>query len=298
MSGLADEIERLRVRTQKLERIGGGAPRMGLQPWLPVRVEDANIAGVTGGTTGSAEALLARTRDGVTYGATVHIKSAFATPIENGAMGFAGKGRDGITAFFEYPGVKWAKVSSGAAGGSVALGYRVNPNGGAALITTGDEFQLYWSSTTGVDPETDDVVPYTSDPISGRRWTLNSGGGGVSADAIEFTMDGGGAKVDTGLQGYLEIPFAATITAARIVGTPSTTTVVDIWKDTYAGFPPAGADTITSITPPTISAALKAEDTTLTNWTTSISAGDWLAFNVDSNSAAELITVSLTITKT
>ncbi len=109
-------------------------------------------------------------------------------------------------------------------------------------------------------------------------------------------ISGAGAVIGTGIAGYLEIPFACTITAARIVSSLSTTTVVDIWKDTYANFPPTDADSITSATPPTLTAGVKAENTTLTNWTIAISAGDWLVFNVDSNNNAKLITISLTVT--
>jgi len=73
--------------------------------------------------------------------------------------------------------------------------------------------------------------------------------------------------------------------------------VVDIWKDNYANFPPTDADSITASAPPTISTAQKSEDSTLTGWTTSISADDILAFNVDSCSTIERVTISLKVTK-
>ena len=44
------------------------------------------------------------------------------------------------------------------------------------------------------------------------------------------------------------------------------------------------ADTITASAKPTVSAANKATSTTLTGWTTSLSAGDVLIANVDSTS--------------
>ena len=74
--------------------------------------------------------------------------------------------------------------------------------------------------------------------------------------------------------------------------------VVDIWKDTYASYPPTGADSITASAKPTISAATKSEDATLTGWATSISAGDTLRFNVDSASTITRLTLILTVTKT
>lgn len=73
--------------------------------------------------------------------------------------------------------------------------------------------------------------------------------------------------------------------------------VVDIWKDTYANFPPDNADSITAAAPPTISGAQKSQDATLTGWTTAIAAGDILAFNVDSCATITRVTISLKVEK-
>ena len=120
----------------------------------------------------------------------------------------------------------------------------------------------------------------------------------LPTNSIEFIINGGGAAPITGIWGDLEIPFGCTITAARIVADASGSAVVDIWKDTYANFPPVDADSITASAPPTLSGAIKAQDTTLTGWTTSIAAGDWLRFNLDSVTTCRIITVTLTVTKT
>ena len=116
--------------------------------------------------------------------------------------------------------------------------------------------------------------------------------------AIEFIIDGGGATITTGVKGDLEIPYAATITAARLFADQSGSIVVNVWKDTYANFAPTVADKITASAPPTISSASKSQDTTLTGWTTSISAGDILRFNVDSVTTIQRVTLSLTVTIT
>lgn len=116
--------------------------------------------------------------------------------------------------------------------------------------------------------------------------------------AIEFIIDGGGSAITTGVKGDVEIPFACTITAARLFADQSGSIVVDIWKDTYANYPPTVADTITASAKPTLSSATKSEDTTLTGWTTSITAGNTLRFNVDSASTVTRVTVSLTCVKT
>jgi len=115
---------------------------------------------------------------------------------------------------------------------------------------------------------------------------------------IAFIIDGGGSTITTGVKGFLEIPFDCTINRATLLADQSGSIVVNIWKDTYANFPPTVADKITASAPPTIASATKAQDSTLTGWTTTITAGDVLAFNVDSVTTIQRVTLSLKVTKT
>jgi len=114
---------------------------------------------------------------------------------------------------------------------------------------------------------------------------------------ITFIIDGGGSAITTGEKGHLEIPFACTITQVTMLADVSGSIVVDIWKDTYVNFPPADVDSITASAPPTISAAQKSQDSTLTGWTTAVAAGDILAFNVDSAATITRVTISLKVEK-
>lgn len=102
-------------------------------------------------------------------------------------------------------------------------------------------------------------------------------------------------EITTGIKGDLYIPFACTISAVTMLADQSGSIVVDIWKDSYANFPPTDADSITASAVPTISSATKSQDTTLTGWTKSISAGDILRFNVDSVSTITRLTLTLTV---
>jgi hypothetical protein len=116
--------------------------------------------------------------------------------------------------------------------------------------------------------------------------------------SLTFIIDGGGSAITTGQKGHLEIPFACTIKQVTLLADQSGSIVVDIWKDTYANFPPIDADSITASAPPTISSAQKSQDSTLTGWTKSISSGDILAFNVDSCATITRVTISLEVEKT
>jgi hypothetical protein len=132
---------------------------------------------------------------------------------------------------------------------------------------------------------------------NGTTWDAYSptpGAGGTTT--IGITVDGAGTALTTGVKGYVQVPFACTITANRMFADQSGSVVIDVWKDVYANFPPTDADSITASAPPTISGAVKSEDATLTGWTTAISAGDILGFNVDSATTITRVTLQLVVT--
>ena len=116
--------------------------------------------------------------------------------------------------------------------------------------------------------------------------------------AVVFVIDGGGVAITTGQKGHISLPFAGTIISATLLADRSGSISIDIWKDTYANFPATDADTITASAVPTITTATKSQDATLTGWTTAITAGDHLRFNVDSITTCERVTVALKIKKT
>lgn len=115
---------------------------------------------------------------------------------------------------------------------------------------------------------------------------------------VGITIDGGGSAITTGVKGYIECPYAGTIVQSTLIADQSGSIVIDVWKDTYANYPPTVADTITASAKPTLSSATKAQDTTLTGWTTSVSAGDIFGFNVDSATTVTRVHLILKINKT
>jgi hypothetical protein len=119
-----------------------------------------------------------------------------------------------------------------------------------------------------------------------------------STETINIIIDGGGAAITTGVKADILIPYACTITAARLLADQTGSVVLDLWKDTYANFPPTAGDSVTASAKPTLSAASKAEDSTLTGWTTSLAAGDYLRVNVDSVATITRVTLALSISRT
>lgn len=129
--------------------------------------------------------------------------------------------------------------------------------------------------------------------------------GGASADpafaddiaTITFTFDGGGAVLTTGAKGWAIAEYTGNISQATITGDVTGNLTVDLWKDTYANFPPTVADTITASAKPTISSGVKGQDSTLTGWTKTIVAGDIIRANIDSVSAITYAVLTLKVKK-
>jgi hypothetical protein len=115
---------------------------------------------------------------------------------------------------------------------------------------------------------------------------------------LNIVIDGGGSAITTGVKMDVVMDFAGQFTAAILTADQSGSIVVNVWKDSYANFPPTVADKITSSAPPTLSSAIKSQDTTLTGWTTTFSAGDVFRFNVDSASTVTRVTLALKYKRT
>lgn len=120
--------------------------------------------------------------------------------------------------------------------------------------------------------------------------------------AISYTIDGGGSAIATGLvKAGLPIPYSCTLDEWTLIADTSGAIVIDVWKDTYANYPPTNADAMPGAgKEPTITATgVKAQDTDLTDWTSrTITAGDILYFNVDSCTSITNCTLTFKITKT
>lgn len=173
-----------------------------------------------------------------------------------------------------------------------------------------------WRASIGVGPGAEDTLGFTADgwsfwDFSEDGWDalypdttlqIYSSSGwklGLSDtaddDAIEFVIDGGGSAITTGVKGCLEIPWAGTISAALVTAPIESGSIqIDVWVDSFANFPPTVADTITASAPIVMSSA-QTGSSALTGWTTALTKGQWICFNVDSVTSTTLATVSLKV---
>ena len=153
-------------------------------------------------------------------------------------------------------------------------------------LPTGIEVGADVGADNRLSPNKFDTV---TTPYDTGTWDAISAG-----RAIPFVIDGGGSVISTGVRGPMVAPFAGYIVAAAAYGDQSGTAQFDIWKDSYANYPPTNADSITAAAPLTITSTTHNRDTTLTGWTRSFSAGDAFMFNVDSLSSFTRVTIILT----
>lgn len=123
-------------------------------------------------------------------------------------------------------------------------------------------------------------------------WIL--AGSGVTADTIQFVIDGGGSAITAGVKGDLEIPSDFYITHVTMLADTTGSIIVDLWSDTYANYPPTVADTVCGSSFPTISSAAKSTTSTFTGWVTrTLLRGNTLRYNVNSAATITRCTVSL-----
>jgi len=153
----------------------------------------------------------------------------------------------------------------------------------------GLDYDTYIATTSGVGDFPEDTLLHT---------VLQN----VATTGLSIIMDGYQTPIRVGNRGWVEVPFPATITYVRMLSDQVCNVVVDIWKTTFASYPPSAANSICASMKPTISgSSIKAELGTLqypmTGWTTSVDSGDILWFHVDSNDVSTLLTISMTLAR-
>lgn len=188
-----------------------------------------------------------------------------------------------------------------------AFTYGTFPSQVSAPATPANGFTFYANATNALSwkgangyVRTFDGTANTAD----RTYTLPNASGTVALTsdiptitAIGYAIDGGGDVITSGtLNAGLYIPFVGTINSVTLLADATGSIVIDILKSSYASYPPTSS--ICASAKPTLSSARTFQDTTLTGWTTSISAGDTLLFKVDSASTVKQVTVILKVTKT
>lgn len=114
--------------------------------------------------------------------------------------------------------------------------------------------------------------------------------------SIVFVIDGGGSAITTGIKGFIEAPFAGTITSVKLFADVSGSIEIDIYKDTYDNYDPTvnPSDSICDVSLPTLTTAIKTI-VDLTGWTRQFAKGDIFYFGVNSATTVTKVTIAITV---
>jgi len=126
---------------------------------------------------------------------------------------------------------------------------------------------------------------------------INGGGSGGSGTptvhSFGATFDGGTSALTSGKTVYFTVPYACTIAAWDIVVSPSGTATIDIWKIASGTAIPTIANTITASALPAISTGTAVHSTTLTGWTTAVTANDIVGINLNAVATATYVSIQV-----
>lgn len=124
----------------------------------------------------------------------------------------------------------------------------------------------------------------------------------IKRGTITYVIDGGGAVIEAGLKGFIEVPFGGSIKSVRTFADLAGNIAIDIFKDTYSNYNPDSNPTdsicANSTNPITLASVIKAQDETLLGWNRTFEEGDIFYFEVMAAPAPTnmtRLTISITV---
>jgi hypothetical protein len=157
---------------------------------------------------------------------------------------------------------------------SVALQTNGTPNGSQSLLNL--------ANGTGI------VI---TDNGTGTVTVRNAATGGLGVSIYGSTVP------NTGLLGFIQLDYSCTINSWTIITNSSSGSAqFDIKKSNYATYPTTTS--IVASAPPLVTTSQKATSSTLTGWTTTITAGDIVEFYLTSVSTATIMALIINVTRT
>ena len=178
------------------------------------------------------------------------------------------------------------------------------PNGNTGLAgATGSTGNTGGTGGTGATGQTGGTGQTGAGPTGATGSTGSTGSTGTNLFQLEFLLGDGTNAITTGSKptAVVYAPRNMTITGWTILScdaaSPTSGSItLDVWKVAYASYPPTVSNTITASAKPSVTTATKNTSSTLTGWTTSISAGDTIFVNVDSVTSFKSVKFMLSCT--
>ncbi len=229
---------------------------------------------------------------GDTYKLFAAIKAVSSDAITQGVASLAFYGKDDT----DYKGGVGLAVSGGVSGWQVLTGVSAVPVGATYARIVLSSYAVGSSNAANFEFDCIQLIRQAnlSADVVG---TLPIGSVGPRTAAVTYIIDGAGSVITTGIKGQVSIPANATINSWNLTADQSGSAVVDVLHSTYAGFPTTSS--IAGTDKPTLSSAQKNQNAgPLSAWSTALTAGDVLQFNVNSCSTCTRLVLTLNISIT
>jgi hypothetical protein len=148
-----------------------------------------------------------------------------------------------------------------------------------------------------IDSNTEVTGSFRADTYLNLPAGIISGSEQISAnirtERLEMGVHFPGDVISVGAKGRKTFGQSGTIIGWKLISDTSTSTVVDVWKTNNAI--PTNSNSITGTAKPTLSSAQLNSSSTLTGWTTSVTAGDIFILEVESNNNASYLYLEIDI---
>ena len=132
----------------------------------------------------------------------------------------------------------------------------------------------------------------------------SSGTGSITAsdfigitETIGIEVDGNGGVISTGTKSFRYIDHNYTITGWEIICDQSGSVTFSVGTISYASYDGSTSSSIVASDPPIVSSAIKNNGSSLTGWTTTLTAGDYISFGISSASTVTKATLYLKVTR-
>ncbi len=231
-----------------------------------------------------------------TAASTLAVNGAAPVAIVKGASTPLAGGEILVNQIFEvtFDGTNY-QLAGGATPGGTNHQTQINAAGAFGGVGPGTAGQYLRSGGASADPA---YAPIAESEVTGLVTDLATLAAAIINAGLSVagvTIDGGASPPLTGSKGYVQIPFACTITGWTLLADVSGSAQITVKKCSDAGFPTTAS--IVASAPPLISGAQKGESSTLTGWTIAITALDILEFNLDSVTTCKRLTLELKLTR-
>ncbi len=115
----------------------------------------------------------------------------------------------------------------------------------------------------------------------------------LMAFVIPIDIENKEYDIPAGIRSDIVVSFPYIITGIGISADQAGSMVMDLWKDTFANYPPTVADSICGSNPPTLDESATYYDLTLTGWTVTVEQGMTLRVNIESLDNIRRLSISL-----